>query len=98
MLVAIDAPPSVLPAGALKGMHGYLPTMPGMATGFIAAGPGVRRGAELPVVRQVDVAPTAPDPGCLREQGSRPGAGDRRASACCEVGSAAAHPSAARRR
>jgi predicted AlkP superfamily pyrophosphatase or phosphodiesterase len=57
MLVAIDAPLPVLPSGALKGMHGYLPTMPGMATGFIAAGPGIRQG-ELPVVRQLDVAPT----------------------------------------
>jgi predicted AlkP superfamily pyrophosphatase or phosphodiesterase len=58
MLIAIDAPLPVLPTGALKGMHGYLPTMPGMATGFIAAGPGIRRGFELPVVRQIDVAPT----------------------------------------
>jgi len=58
MLVAIDAPLPVLPTGALKGMHGYLPSMPAMATGFIAAGPGIRRGIELPVVRQLDVAPT----------------------------------------
>lgn len=58
MLIAIDAPLPVLPTGALKGMHGYLPTLPGMATGFIAAGPGIRRGLELPVVRQIDVAPT----------------------------------------
>ncbi len=58
MLIAIDAPLPVLPTGALKGMHGYLPTMPAMATGFIAAGPGIRRGVELPVVRQLDVAPT----------------------------------------
>lgn len=58
MLIAIDVPAPVLPSGALKGMHGYLPTVPGMATGFIAAGPGIRRGVELPMVRQIDVAPT----------------------------------------
>lgn len=57
MLVAVDAPLAMRPS-ALKGMHGYLPTMPGMATGFIAAGPGIRRGVEVPVVRQLDVAPT----------------------------------------
>jgi hypothetical protein len=39
-------------------MHGYRPEMPAMATGFILAGPGIRRGAELPFVRQLDVAPT----------------------------------------
>lgn len=58
MLIAIDAPLPVLPAGALKGMHGYRPTMDAMATGFIVAGPGIRRGVELPLVRQLDVAPT----------------------------------------
>jgi len=58
MLIAVDAPATVLSAGALNGMHGYRPTLPGMATGFIAAGPGIRRGLELPVVRQIDVAPT----------------------------------------
>jgi arylsulfatase A-like enzyme len=30
----------------------------GMETGFVAAGPGVRAGLRLPLVRQVDVAPT----------------------------------------
>jgi len=59
MLVAVEAPAEVMPSGSLRGMHGYLPTLPSMATGFIAAGPGVRRGIELPVVRQLDVAPTA---------------------------------------
>lgn len=58
MLIAIDLPMAVLPSGALKGMHGYRPTLPGMATGFIAAGPGLRHGVELPLVRQIDVAPT----------------------------------------
>lgn len=58
MLVALEQPMAVLPTGALKGMHGYRPTLPGMATGFIAAGPGIRRGLDVPVVRQLDVAPT----------------------------------------
>jgi hypothetical protein len=48
----------LVPAGALKGMHGYLPSMPSMATGFIASGAGVRQGLRLPLVRMVDVAPT----------------------------------------
>ncbi|MFO0691075.1 MAG: ectonucleotide pyrophosphatase/phosphodiesterase [Myxococcota bacterium] len=58
MLIGLDVPMAVLPTGALKGMHGYRPTLPGMATGFIAAGPGIRRGLDVPVVRQIDVAPT----------------------------------------
>lgn len=58
MLIGLDVPAAVLPTGALKGMHGYRPTLPGMATGFIAAGPGIRRGLDVPVVRQIDVAPT----------------------------------------
>jgi predicted AlkP superfamily pyrophosphatase or phosphodiesterase len=58
MLVALDSPRIVLPSGEYHGMHGYLPTLPEMATGFVAAGPGVRRGVELPLVRQLDVAPT----------------------------------------
>ena len=32
--------------------------MPEMATGFIASGPGLRSGLEIPVIRQLDVAPT----------------------------------------
>ena len=89
MLIAIDAPLPVVPAGALKGMHGYLPSQPGMATGFIAAGPGLRRGLELPVVRQIDVAPTVaallglrlehavgfPIPGILESKDAGPGIG-----------------------
>ena len=58
MLVATDAPAALLPTGGLVGMHGYLPTLPGMATGFIAAGPGVQRGVTIPLLRQLDVAPT----------------------------------------
>jgi len=58
MLAEAPAPAALLPSGALKGMHGYRPEMPGMATGFLAAGPGVRRGVEVPLLRQLDVAPT----------------------------------------
>jgi predicted AlkP superfamily pyrophosphatase or phosphodiesterase len=41
------------------GTHGYLPSRPSMATGFIAAGAGVRSGVMLERVRLLDIAPTA---------------------------------------
>lgn len=41
------------------GTHGYLPSRPGMATGFVAAGAGVRAGVALERIRLIDVAPTA---------------------------------------
>jgi arylsulfatase A-like enzyme len=41
-----------------RGHHGYLPTWSKMATGFIMAGPGVREGVRVPVMRQIDIAPT----------------------------------------
>jgi arylsulfatase A-like enzyme len=41
------------------GVHGALPSRPGMATGFIAAGAGIRRGVVLDRMRLIDVAPTA---------------------------------------
>jgi predicted AlkP superfamily pyrophosphatase or phosphodiesterase len=40
------------------GTHGFLPTRPTMATGFIAAGAGVRDGVALERIRLIDVAPT----------------------------------------
>ena len=43
---------------ARGGAHGYLPTRPGMATGLIAAGAGVRRGVVVERVQLIDVAPT----------------------------------------
>jgi len=43
----------------VAGLHGYLPSLPRMATGFIAAGAGGRAGVALERVRLVDVAPTA---------------------------------------
>jgi arylsulfatase A-like enzyme len=45
-------PPSV------KGNHGQLPTRPGLATGFIAEGAGIRAGVTIPRMRLVDIAPT----------------------------------------
>jgi predicted AlkP superfamily pyrophosphatase or phosphodiesterase len=43
---------------ASGGTHGYLPSRPGMATGFIIAGAGVRAGETLERVRLIDIAPT----------------------------------------
>lgn len=40
------------------GAHGFLPTESRMYTGFIAAGAGIRRGVPLPLLRQIDIAPT----------------------------------------
>ncbi len=42
-----------------RGSHGFLPFRPSMATGFIAAGFGVRAGTVLDRIRLVDIAPTA---------------------------------------
>jgi predicted AlkP superfamily pyrophosphatase or phosphodiesterase len=41
------------------GTHGFLPSRPSMATGFIAAGAGVRAGVALERARLIDIAPTA---------------------------------------
>ena len=59
------------------GTHGYLPDEPGLQTGLVAWGPGVRAGAVVPHMKSVDVAPlvarlldlhfTAPD-GVLRRE------------------------------
>ena len=40
------------------GAHGFLPTEARMHTGFIVAGAGVRAGVPLPLLRQIDIAPT----------------------------------------
>ena len=42
----------------LQGNHGYLPTKPGLQTGFIAAGWGIKKGVVLDSTRLVDVGPT----------------------------------------
>jgi predicted AlkP superfamily pyrophosphatase or phosphodiesterase len=47
-----------LPAAVIKSNHGYLPTKPGLQTGFLLAGRGVKKGVVLESVRLVDVAPT----------------------------------------
>lgn len=58
MFTAAPNATPLVPSGALKGMHGYLPSMPEMATGFIMSGAGVRKGLRVPLVRMLDVAPT----------------------------------------
>jgi predicted AlkP superfamily pyrophosphatase or phosphodiesterase len=51
--------PQVLhPGDPFKGMHGYLPSHPQMATGFIASGSGIRQGMVIPSMRMLDVTPT----------------------------------------
>jgi predicted AlkP superfamily pyrophosphatase or phosphodiesterase len=45
-------------ATARRGAHGYLPDDPRMHTGLVVAGAGVRAGVPLPLVRQIDIAPT----------------------------------------
>jgi arylsulfatase A-like enzyme len=47
-----------VPAGANIGTHGYLNTDPDMRAVFIASGAGVRPGAKLGVISNLDVAPT----------------------------------------
>ena len=42
----------------VKGNHGQRPSRPGLETGFLAAGPGVKAGASIAKMRLVDVAPT----------------------------------------
>lgn len=46
------------PAGATPGSHGYLNSEPDMQAIFIASGRGIRRGAVLGPVNNLDVAPT----------------------------------------
>ncbi|MCC7124844.1 MAG: alkaline phosphatase family protein [Acidobacteria bacterium] len=49
---------AVLVGTTRRGAHGFLPTETRMRTGFIAAGAGIRAGVPLPLVRQIDIAPT----------------------------------------
>lgn len=39
------------------GTHGYLPGFPGIQTGFIATGAGIKQGLVLPEIGMVDIAP-----------------------------------------
>jgi hypothetical protein len=48
----------VLVGTTRRGAHGFLSTEPRMHTGFIAAGAGIRPGVPLPLLRQIDIAPT----------------------------------------
>lgn len=41
-----------------RGAHGMLPTEPRMHTGLIVSGAGIREGVPMPIVRQIDIAPT----------------------------------------
>ena len=45
-------------SSSLKGNHGFLPTTPGLQTGFLVAGRGIKQGVVLDSVRLIDVAPT----------------------------------------
>lgn len=49
---------TVLVGTTRRGAHGFLPTETRMHTGLIAAGAGLRAGVPLPLVRQIDLAPT----------------------------------------
>jgi predicted AlkP superfamily pyrophosphatase or phosphodiesterase len=42
----------------LGGVHGSLPSLEGLQTGFVAAGPDFREGYTIPQIRTIDVAPT----------------------------------------
>ncbi|HFJ9404203.1 TPA: alkaline phosphatase family protein [Bacillus paranthracis] len=42
----------------IAGTHGYLPTKDTMKAIFVASGPAIRNGVELPLIKAVDVAPT----------------------------------------
>lgn len=53
---------SIMPTDAVKwtiGNHGYLNDDPNMNAVFVASGRGIKKGAKLGVVENVDVAPTA---------------------------------------
>lgn len=56
-----DQDPKGAPLGPsrVRGTHGYLPSREELATGFVAAGPGLAKGRTVPVLRQIDVAPLA---------------------------------------
>ncbi|WP_337176603.1 ectonucleotide pyrophosphatase/phosphodiesterase [Paludisphaera sp.] len=44
---------------AQRGSHGYISTEPKMKALFVASGAGIKPGAKLPAVNNIDVAPTA---------------------------------------
>jgi predicted AlkP superfamily pyrophosphatase or phosphodiesterase len=58
MVVPVSGTQMMVATHHFRGMHGYLPDMPEMATGLIAAGPDFRQGWRFPVLRLLDLAPT----------------------------------------
>jgi len=57
MFTSAPGAQTLLPSRA-RGMHGYLPSKPEMATGLIISGGGIPGGRSLGKVRMIDVAPT----------------------------------------
>ena len=47
-----------VPVGSSPGSHGYLNSDPDMGAIFVASGAGIKRGAQLGTIRNLDVAPT----------------------------------------
>ncbi len=58
LMTAAPTSDVIAPYSMVKGMHGHVPTMPQMATGFIAAGPAIRENYMVPQLEMIDVAPT----------------------------------------
>lgn len=58
MMVATPQPDTMIATHQYRGMHGYVPDLPEMATGMIAVGPSFREGLRLPLARLIDLAPT----------------------------------------
>jgi predicted AlkP superfamily pyrophosphatase or phosphodiesterase len=57
-MISTDVNDPLTRPATLKGMHGYLPTLPEMGSVFIIAGPGITKRGSLGVVDMRDVAPT----------------------------------------
>jgi predicted AlkP superfamily pyrophosphatase or phosphodiesterase len=53
----VDGGTFVMPTSR-RGQHGYLPTNPQLRTGLIVSGAGIRPHVEIPLARQIDIAPT----------------------------------------
>lgn len=53
-----NASTSVLSVSNFYGAHGYDAALPAMSASFIASGPQIRRGRTVPLVHNIDVAPT----------------------------------------
>ena len=49
---------TIVDAGGSKGTHGHDPRPDYMHATFVAAGAGIKRGAQLEIIKNVDVAPT----------------------------------------